>query len=196
MPNFFMDKNQYAHKEAAAKKAAEQQSKTLANFNTPPPTNEIIEPPEPYTPEFEGSDIFFIPFFLFSINSSAEFILQSSQISANCLDLQIEVLIEPFCQGSVNGGQLKVNISSGFGSGDYSYQWLDDNGGYLPGGPQMNSTTLSKLDIIDTYVYRVGLLQGNFSLSIAAGLFKGLIGFVMIMSTHYLAKKLSGRGLW
>ena len=32
-------------------------------------------------------------------------------------------------------------------------------------------------------------------LSIAAGLFKGLIGFVMIMSTHYLAKKLSGRGL-
>ena len=60
----------------------------------------------------------------------------------------------------------------------------------------MNSTTLSKLDIIDTYVYRVGLLQGNFSLSIAAGLFKGLIGFVMIMSTHYLAKKLSGRGLW
>ncbi len=60
----------------------------------------------------------------------------------------------------------------------------------------MNTTTISKLDIIDTYVYRVGLLQGNFSLSIAAGLFKGLIGFIMIMSTHFIAKKISGRGLW
>ena len=60
----------------------------------------------------------------------------------------------------------------------------------------MNTTTISKLDIIDTYVYRVGLLQGNFSLSIAAGLFKGLIGFIMIMSTHFIAKKISGRDLW
>ena len=60
----------------------------------------------------------------------------------------------------------------------------------------MNAATLSKIDIIDTYVYRIGLLQGNFSLSIAAGLFKGLIGFSMIMSTHFIAKKISGRGLW
>ena len=81
--------------------------------------------------------LFLIPFFLFSINSSAQ-IIQSSQISNNCLDLQIEVLQEPFCQGSVNGGQLKVNVSPGSGSGDYSYEWLNDNGGYLPGGPQTN----------------------------------------------------------
>ena len=56
--------------------------------------------------------------------------------------------------------------------------------------------SLSKIDIIDTYVYRIGLMKGNFSLSIAAGLFKGLIGFIMIMSTHFIAKKISGRGLW
>jgi putative aldouronate transport system permease protein len=60
----------------------------------------------------------------------------------------------------------------------------------------MNAATLSKIDIIDTYVYRIGLLQGNFSLSIAAGIFKGLIGFILIMSTHFIAKKISGRGLW
>ena len=60
----------------------------------------------------------------------------------------------------------------------------------------MNAATLSKIDIIDTYVYRIGLMKGNFSLSIAAGLFKGLIGFIMIMSTHFIAKKISGRGLW
>ncbi|MBT3903126.1 MAG: sugar ABC transporter permease [Pelagibacteraceae bacterium] len=60
----------------------------------------------------------------------------------------------------------------------------------------MNAATLSKIDIIDTYVYRIGLLKGDFSLSIAAGLFKGLIGFILIMSTHFIAKKISGRGLW
>ena len=59
--------------------------------------------------------LFLILLFLFSINSSAQ-IDQSVQISNNCLDLQIEVLQEPFCQGSVNGGQLKVNVSSGSGS--------------------------------------------------------------------------------
>ena len=60
----------------------------------------------------------------------------------------------------------------------------------------MNAATLSKIDIIDTYVYRIGLLKGDFSLSIAAGLFKGLIGFILIMSTHFIAKRISGRGLW
>ncbi len=94
--------------------------------------------------------LFLIPFFLFSINSSAQ-IIQSSQIFNDCLDLQIEVLQQPFCQGSVNGGQLKVNVSSGSGSGDYYYEWLNDNGGYLPGGPQTNATTLSFLTVNETY---------------------------------------------
>ena len=67
----------------------------------------------------------------------------------NCLDLQIEVLQEPFCQGSFNGGQLKVNVSSG--SGSYSYEWLSDNGGYIPGGPQTNASTFSFLTINEAY---------------------------------------------
>ena len=96
--------------------------------------------------------LFLILLFLFSTFAILKpQIDQSVQISNNCLDLQIEVLQEPFCQGSVNGGQLKVNISSGSGSGDYSYRWLDDNGGYLPGGPQMNSTTLSFLTVNEHY---------------------------------------------
>ena len=40
--------------------------------------------------------LFLIPLFLFSVNSSAKFILQSSHISSDCLDLEIEVLQEPF----------------------------------------------------------------------------------------------------
>ena len=47
-----------------------------------------------------------IHFLLFVFSTYAQTI-ESSQISNSCLDLQIEVIQEPFCQGSVNGGQLK-----------------------------------------------------------------------------------------
>tara|TARA_Y100000813_G_scaffold108288_1_gene77455 strand:- start:1642 stop:8748 length:7107 start_codon:yes stop_codon:yes gene_type:complete len=95
------------------------------------------------------SNLFLIVcFFLVSIytNAFANYFVQDS---ISCLDLQIEVLQEPFCQGSVNGGQLKVNVTSG--SGSYSYEWLNDNGGFIPGGPQSNATTLSFLTVNQIY---------------------------------------------
>jgi putative aldouronate transport system permease protein len=60
----------------------------------------------------------------------------------------------------------------------------------------MNDSIISVVDIIDTYVYRVGLIQGEFSLGTAAGLFKGVIGLVLIYGTHRGSKKLTGEGLW
>lgn len=44
-------------------------------------------------------------------------------------------------------------------------------------------------DIVDTYVYRVGLLQMNFSLSTATGLLKSVISTTLILSSNYLAKR-------
>jgi len=60
----------------------------------------------------------------------------------------------------------------------------------------MNDSVISVVDIIDTYVYRVGLIQGEFSLGTAAGLFKGVIGLALIYGTHRTSKKLTGEGLW
>ncbi len=51
-------------------------------------------------------------------------------------------------------------------------------------------------DIIDTYVYRVGLVDWNYKLSTAIGLFKNLIGFMLVAATNAAAKKLSGNGIW
>ncbi|MDG1916309.1 MAG: T9SS type A sorting domain-containing protein [Flavobacteriales bacterium] len=93
---------------------------------------------------------FFTSFLIVSICSFGQ-INQAYQNTVDCLDLQIEVLAEPFCAGSFNGGQLKVNVSAGSGSGDYSYEWLDDNGNDPPGGPQTNATTLSFLTVNQTY---------------------------------------------
>jgi putative aldouronate transport system permease protein len=44
-------------------------------------------------------------------------------------------------------------------------------------------------DIIDTYVYRVGLVQAQYGLATAVGLMKSVIGFVMIVLSYRIAYK-------
>ena len=51
-------------------------------------------------------------------------------------------------------------------------------------------------DIIDTYVYRIGLGDMNYSLATAVGLFKNAIGFTLVVLTNSVSKKLSGAGVW
>lgn len=46
-------------------------------------------------------------------------------------------------------------------------------------------------DIIDTYVYRVGLLDMNYSLSTAVGLMKSAISLILILTSYYLANRFS-----
>lgn len=50
-------------------------------------------------------------------------------------------------------------------------------------------------DIIDTWVYRTGLQQMNFSLATAVGLFKSAIGFVLVLGANNLAKRW-GDSIW
>jgi putative aldouronate transport system permease protein len=59
-----------------------------------------------------------------------------------------------------------------------------------------NVAVNSKIDILDTYVYRIGLQNSQYSLATAANLFKGLIGTLLIVSTHLLSKRLTGKGAW
>lgn len=44
-------------------------------------------------------------------------------------------------------------------------------------------------DILDTWVYRIGLLNVQFSLATAAGLFKSVISFVLIVVSYVVAYK-------
>ena len=50
-------------------------------------------------------------------------------------------------------------------------------------------------DILDTWVYRTGLQQLNFSLASAVGLFKSVIGLILVLGANRLAKKW-GEGIW
>jgi putative aldouronate transport system permease protein len=51
-------------------------------------------------------------------------------------------------------------------------------------------------DIIDTWVYRQGILQFQFSLATAVGLFKGVIGLVLIIVSNRIARRIAGAGLY
>ncbi|HOJ09744.1 MAG TPA: ABC transporter permease subunit [Clostridiales bacterium] len=51
-------------------------------------------------------------------------------------------------------------------------------------------------ETLDTYVYKVGLASGEFSLSTAMGLFKSAVGFILIMSSNAITKKLKGESIF
>lgn len=59
----------------------------------------------------------------------------------------------------------------------------------------MNDSVISVIDILDTYVYRIGLVNMQYSFSTAASLFKGVIGLMLIVSAH-CGSKITGKGLW
>lgn len=51
-------------------------------------------------------------------------------------------------------------------------------------------------DIIDTYVYRTGLLGFQYSLGAAVGLLKSIVGFVMIVIGYILAYRYANYRIW
>jgi putative aldouronate transport system permease protein len=59
-----------------------------------------------------------------------------------------------------------------------------------------NAAVNSKIDIIDTFVYRIGLQNSQYSFATAANLFKGVVGTILIVGTHLTSKKLTGKGAW
>lgn len=50
-------------------------------------------------------------------------------------------------------------------------------------------------DILDTYIYRTGLLNMRFSYTTAIGVFQSFIGFTMVMFANILAKRLGQKGI-
>lgn len=51
-------------------------------------------------------------------------------------------------------------------------------------------------DILDTWVYRQGILEFQFSLATAVGLFKGAIGLSLIVVANRMTRRLAGSGLY
>jgi putative aldouronate transport system permease protein len=59
-----------------------------------------------------------------------------------------------------------------------------------------HSSTYEVADVIGTYVYRLGILGGEFSYTTAVGLFMSIIGFILTFAANALSNKLTDYGLW
>lgn len=51
-------------------------------------------------------------------------------------------------------------------------------------------------DVFDTYVYRLGIQQGQFSFSTAVGLFKSVIGLVLVLIANGLTRRFGEEGVY
>ena len=54
----------------------------------------------------------------------------------------------------------------------------------------------SVADIIDTWVYRQGLLEFQFGLATAVGIFKGIIGLLLVVTSNWMVRKVSDSSLF
>ncbi|WP_212973685.1 sugar ABC transporter permease [Bacillus sp. J14TS2] len=60
----------------------------------------------------------------------------------------------------------------------------------------LNSLNRSVAEIFDTYIYTAGLKNGQLSFSTAVGMFKGIVGLILIMLSNKLAKKIGEDGVY
>jgi putative aldouronate transport system permease protein len=60
----------------------------------------------------------------------------------------------------------------------------------------LNAANMGPGDIIDTYVYRVGILGANYEVATAMGLFKGVVGMIFIIVANTLIRRMGEKSLW
>lgn len=58
-----------------------------------------------------------------------------------------------------------------------------------------NPMTYDVADVFETYTYRIGLIDGRLSFAAAVGLFKALVGLVLILAANRLAR-VFGKQIW
>ncbi|QLG43046.1 sugar ABC transporter permease [Paenibacillus sp. FSL W7-1088] len=59
-----------------------------------------------------------------------------------------------------------------------------------------NGAVSEVAEVFDTYVYRTGIEQGDFSYSTAVGLFKSVIGLVLVVVANRLVKRMGQEGVY
>lgn len=59
-----------------------------------------------------------------------------------------------------------------------------------------NSLNSETSDIIQTFVYQTGLLEGQYSYAAAVGLFDSVINIILLIAVNHIARKTSENSLW
>ncbi|NJM81386.1 MAG: sugar ABC transporter permease [Tabrizicola sp.] len=56
--------------------------------------------------------------------------------------------------------------------------------------------TYQTADVVNTFIYRQGILNGQYDLAAAAGLFNAVVAFVLVMSANAISRRYSRTSLW
>ena len=59
-----------------------------------------------------------------------------------------------------------------------------------------NNLNMETSDIISTFVYRRGILEGNFSFTTAISLFNNVINFILLVASNKISRKVTESSLW
>ena len=59
-----------------------------------------------------------------------------------------------------------------------------------------NPMIYEKADVISTYVYRIGLMNFQYSFSTAVGVFNSVINFILLLSANAVSRKVNDTSLW
>ena len=62
--------------------------------------------------------------------------------------------------------------------------------------PPARQPALDVADVISSYVYRTGLVEGNYSFGSAVGLFNSVINLLLVFLANRISKKVSEVSLW
>jgi putative aldouronate transport system permease protein len=60
----------------------------------------------------------------------------------------------------------------------------------------MNGAVSEVAEVFDTYVYRTGIQQAQFSYSTAVGMFKSVVGFILVIGANMVVKKMGEEGVY
>ncbi|WP_311772843.1 ABC transporter permease [Cohnella xylanilytica] len=59
-----------------------------------------------------------------------------------------------------------------------------------------NALNLSASEVVSTYVYKMGLINSNFSFSTAVSLFNSVINLALLAAANFIARRTGNGGLW
>ncbi len=59
-----------------------------------------------------------------------------------------------------------------------------------------NPAVMDKIEVIDLYVYRIGIVENSYSFSIAVGILKSVFSIALLLSANGIAKRLRGQPIF
>lgn len=59
-----------------------------------------------------------------------------------------------------------------------------------------NAAVYDVADVLETYIFRNGIGQMQYSFSTAVGIFNGVVGFILVFTANSLCRKFFGRAMW